>query len=67
MVRMQLKTIRSKILLLIGAALLLAQLVVAGLSVWQEATRYSAQKQETLQAAAQVLAAASAHSVASRS
>jgi hypothetical protein len=63
MVRMPLKTIRSKILALIAATILLAQAIIAGLSVWQEASRYGAEKQETLNATAQVLASAAAPAV----
>ena len=60
---MRLKTTRGKVLVSIAATVLLAQLVAAGLSVWQEATRYGAQKQETLIATAETLAAASARFV----
>jgi two-component system sensor histidine kinase BarA len=61
---LRLRSIRGKIFLLIGAAILLAQVIGASLSAWQEATRYIAQKQETLNATAQVLAASAATSVA---
>jgi two-component system sensor histidine kinase BarA len=64
MIRMPLKTIRSKILALIAATIVLAQAIIASLSVWQEASRYGAQKQETLNATAQVLASAAAPAVA---
>jgi signal transduction histidine kinase/CheY-like chemotaxis protein len=64
MAQLRIRSIRGKILTLIGATILLAQLIGAGLSVWQEAARYAAQKQETLNATAQVLASAAAASVA---
>ena len=44
--------------------MLLAQLIAAGLSLWQEAERYAAQKSETLIATTQVLAAAAARATA---
>src|ERR1700733_11831953 len=56
--------IRAKLLALIAVAVLLAQMIAAALSVWQEAERYGAQKKEILVATAQVLAAASARAVA---
>jgi two-component system sensor histidine kinase BarA len=61
---LRIRTIRGKIFVLIGAAIVLAQSIGAAISVWQEATRYIAQKQETLNATAQVLAASAAASVA---
>ncbi len=64
MVRMPPMTIRNKVLVLIAATVLLAQAIAATLSLWQEATRYAAQKQETLNATAQVLAASAARAVA---
>jgi two-component system sensor histidine kinase BarA len=61
---LRIRTIRGKIFTLIAAAILLAQTIAAGVSVWQEASRYIAQKQETLNATAQVLAGAAAAPVA---
>ncbi len=57
-------SIRARLLALIGCTVLLAQVVVAGLSLWQEATRYASQKSETLIATARVLAAASGPALA---
>ena len=64
MLKPRLTTIRSKLLALIAATVLVAQLIAAGLSLWQEAERYAAQKSETLIATAQVLAAAAARAAA---
>ena len=62
----RLVSIRARLLALIGLTVLLAQVVVAGLSLWQEATRYAAQKSETLMATARVLAAASGPALLAR-
>ena len=60
------KTIRAKLVLVIAATIALAETIIAGLGVWQEAERYAAQKKDTLFSDAQVLASASASSVANR-
>jgi signal transduction histidine kinase len=64
MSRPRLTTIRTKLLVVIAGTVLVAQSTTAGLSLWQEANRYAAQKSETLIATAQIFAASSARAAA---
>ncbi len=57
-------TIKLKLLALIGAAIFCAQTLFAGYALIQEAQRYAAQKETTLSAVAQVIAAAAARATA---
>jgi signal transduction histidine kinase len=54
------RSIRLKLLLLVALAVALANLAVAGVSLWQEAARYASMKRDTLVSTAEVLAAAAA-------
>src|SRR5262245_5446821 len=57
-------TIKLKLLLLVAAAVMLAQLVVAGLSVWQETARYAAAKRDVLLSTAEIMATSAAKATA---
>jgi signal transduction histidine kinase/HPt (histidine-containing phosphotransfer) domain-containing protein/FixJ family two-component response regulator len=57
-------SIRTKFILAVCGAILIAQLAVAAVSVWQEASLYAQSKQETMTSTAQAIAAAVAHSAA---
>ena len=56
--------IRAKLILLVCVAVGFGSAMIAGVSLWQEATRYAAMKRETMLSAAHVLASASAKAVA---
>ncbi len=64
MAAVRMRSLRTKLLLVIFAAVTLAQILAAGLSLRQEAARYAEQKSEALIATVQVLAAASAQATA---
>ena len=53
-------SIRVKFIVAVSLAILIAQAVVAGVFVWRDTGLYARTKQETLQAAAQSIAAAAA-------
>jgi two-component system sensor histidine kinase BarA len=55
--------IRAKLVLLVCVAVGFGTTLVAGVSIWQEANRYTAMKRDTMLAAAHVLASASAKAV----
>ncbi len=59
-------SIRAKLILLVVLAVTLAEVVVLGLTVWQEAARYAVAKRDTLFSTAQVIAAAAARATAER-
>ena len=58
--------IRAKLILLVFVAIGLGMSIVAGVSVWQEGSRYATMKRDTMQSTAQVLAAAATRAVAAR-
>ena len=57
-------SIRTKLLLLVAAAILLAQSIVAGTTVWREANRYIAMRRDILNATGQAIAASAAPAAA---
>ena len=57
-------SIRSKLVLLVVAAILLAEAIILGLVVWQEAARYAEAKRENLFATAHAIAAAAGKATA---
>ena len=59
-------SIRVKFILAVSLAILIAQAVVAGVFVWRDTGLYARTKQETLQAAAQSIAAAAAQPARAR-
>ncbi len=59
-------SIRAKLVILVISAIAVAEIVILGLSVWQEASRYAAAKRDGLFSTAQVIAAAAARATAER-
>ena len=57
-------SIRTKFILAVCSAIMVAQLTEAGVSVWQEASLYAQSKQETMLSTAQAIAAAVSHPTA---
>jgi two-component system sensor histidine kinase BarA len=60
----RLGSIRTKFILTVCGSVMIAQVIEAGVSVWQEATLYAQTKQETMLSTAQAIAAAVAHPTA---
>ncbi|MBV8565942.1 MAG: response regulator [Methylobacteriaceae bacterium] len=57
-------TIRTKLLLLVALAVILAQVVIAGFSLWQETVRYAVLKRQAMLSTASIMAAAAAQATA---
>ena len=57
-------SIRTKFILAVCGAIIVAQLAVAAVSIWQEASLYAQSKQDTMLSTAQAIAAAVSQSVA---